>query len=147
MYIVSACLCGVNCRYDGKSNPDDRVIKLLKEGKAIPVCPEQLGGLKTPRLPSEIQKCSAKDVLDGNGKILNNKGEDVTDEFINGALETLRIANASNCTKAILKSKSPSCGYKIVYDGSFKGVLIEGNGVTAQLLIDNGIDVKTEKDI
>lgn len=147
MYIVSACLCGVKCRYDGKSNLDEKVLKLLKEGKAIPICPEQLGGLKTPRLPSEIYQCSARDVLAGKGKIINNEGEDVTKYFIKGALETLNIAKNSGCKKAILKSKSPSCGFKKVYDGSFKGILIDGNGITSQLLLDNGITVKTEKDL
>lgn len=148
MILVSACLCGINCRYDGDTNADEKVIKLWKEGKAIMVCPEQLGGLTTPRPPKEIIDGSGKDVLDGNGKVVGKEdGDDATYQFLRGAEEALRIAKELNIKTAILKAKSPSCGKGIIYDGTFSGVKKEGNGVTAELLIRNGIAVYTENEI
>jgi uncharacterized protein YbbK (DUF523 family) len=146
MYLVSACLCGVDCKYNGGNNFSEKINKLLEEGKAIPICPEQLGGLPTPRHPAELYKCSAKEVLEGRGKVLNNKGEDVTEFFIKGARESHKIARSSGCSIAVLKARSPSCGCGKIYDGSFSGGLREGNGVTSQLLLDNGIKVYTEED-
>ncbi len=139
MYIVSACLAGIKCRYDGKNNTDEKIKKLVEEGKAIPVCPEVLGGLTIPRTPCEI--------IDNNGKIkvINKKGIDCTKEFLEGAKKTLAIAQTVGAKKAILKSKSPSCGNGKVYDGSFSGKLIKGQGVTTKLLLDNDIKVCTEK--
>lgn len=137
--IVSACLLGANTRYDGKSSSTEKVISLLKQHNLIPVCPEQLGGMQTPRHPSEIQA--------GESVIKNCRGEDVTSCFIKGAEEALNLAFLYKCKRAILKSKSPSCGKGLVYDGSFSRRLIEGNGIFAQMLIDNGIEVYTEKDI
>lgn len=147
MILISACLCGVDCKYSGKNNYNERVFELFKSGKAMLVCPEQLGGLSTPRQPAEISQGTAEDVIKGCCKILNNQGEDVTRQFIKGAEETLKIAKAIDCKKAILKSKSPSCGCGKVYDGNFDGTLIKGNGLTAQLLLNNGIEVITEEDI
>lgn len=141
MYIVSACLCGVNCKYNGGNSYNEKLDKLLKEGKVILICPEQLGGLSTPRLPAEIVEGTAGDILEGRGKILNNIGEDVTQYFVKGAREALKIAEAAGCREAILKSKSPSCGFLKIYDGSFNGILKEGNGVTAELFLKNGIKV------
>lgn len=138
--IISACLLGCPCRYDGKKNEilleiqkiiDDPLIEL------IPVCPEQLGGLPTPRIASEINK----------DKVINQEGVDVTKEFYKGAEETLKIAKTNKCKKAILKSKSPSCGYGKVYDGSFTRTLIDGNGITTRLLLKNNIKIFTEKEI
>lgn len=137
--IVSACLLGANTRYDGKSSSTEEVISLLKQHNLIPVCPEQLGGMQTPRYPSEIQA--------GESVIKNSQGEDVTSCFVKGAEEALLLALLCNCKLAILKSKSPSCGKGLVYDGSFSRRLIKGNGIFAQMLIDNGIEVYTEKDI
>lgn len=147
MIIISACLCGVDCKYSGNNNYNERVYELYNSGNAILVCPEQLGGLPTPRHPAEIVEGTAEDVLNGNAKVMNNHGEDVTEQFIKGAKETLKIVKSSGCTKAILKSKSPSCGLGKIYSGSFDGILIEGAGVTARLLLDNGIEVLTEEDI
>lgn len=141
MYIVSACLCGINCRYSGDDNLNEDALELFKEGKAIPVCPEQLGGLETPRPPAEISIGTAKDILNGNGKVIDKNGRDVTKSFVKGAYETLKIAKEIGCKKAILKSKSPSCGCGRIYNGEFNGTLINGNGITAELLIENGIDV------
>ena len=128
---------GINCRYDGKNNKNDKLFELFKQGKLIPVCPEQLGGLSTPRVPSEIQ---GKKVFDKNGK-------DVTQNFIKGAKETLYIAKALGCKEAILKENSPSCGVNFVYDGTFTNKKIKGEGITTRLLKANGIRVTSEKEI
>jgi uncharacterized protein YbbK (DUF523 family) len=146
MKIVSACLLGIKCRWDGKTKPCLEVLELSKKENLIPVCPEQLGGLSTPRVPQEIQYCSGEDVLDGKGKVLNKKGEDVTLNFIKGAEEIFKIAKITKADEFIGKSKSPSCGCGLIYDGSFSGKIIKGNGVTTALLKRNGIKIKTEKD-
>lgn len=139
MYIVSACLAGVNCRYDGKNNEIKEISKLVKAGEAVAICPEQLAGLLTPRASAEI-------VIDENGnkKVITKHGEDVTVQFNEGAKKTLEIAKIVGAKCAILKSKSPSCGCKIIYDGTFSKKLIEGNGITSELLLKNGIKVFTE---
>lgn len=146
MIIVSACLCGINCKYSGGNNLNEEVLKLFREGKAIPVCPEQLGGLTTPRAVCEIYNSTGAEVLDGKGKVVERDGNEVTKEFIKGAEETLKIAKECGAELAILKQRSPSCGSGIIYDGSFSGKKISGNGVTAELLIRNGIKVYSEED-
>lgn len=145
MFIVSACLAGVNCRHDGGNSADPLVRELVRQGKAIPVCPEQLGGLETPRMPAEIQGGDGKDVLEGKARVIRKDGTDVTDCFLKGAYETVEIAKLAGARRAIMKCSSPSCGCGKIYDGTFSGKRINGNGVTAELLIRNGIDVKTEK--
>ncbi len=147
MKLVSACLLGIKCRFDGKSKPDNKIIKLLKKEIFIPICPEQLGGLETPRAPQEIQGCSGEKVLDGKCKVLNKNGEDVTKQFVLGAKETLRIARLLNIKEAILKQKSPSCGCGQTYDGTFSNKFIKGNGVTTALLKRNNIKVISEEDL
>lgn len=147
MKIVSACLAGIKCRYDGETKPCSKIIELVQQGKAVPVCPEQLGGLPTPRIPQEIQGCSGEEVLDGKCKVMNKEGTDVTENFIKGAEETLKIARLVSAEEFIGKSKSPSCGCGRVYDGTFSGKLIEGDGVTTAFLKRNGIKVITEEDI
>lgn len=147
MIIVSACLCGINTRYDGNNNLNEKVAKLLKEGKAVLVCPEQLGGLSTPRPAHEIKGGTGAEVFDGLAKVISINGEDGTLDFIKGAEETLKIAKQIGAKSAILKAKSPSCGCGKIYDGSFTKTKIDGNGVTAELLIRNGIKVYTEEDI
>ena len=137
MKIVSACLAGINCRWDGESRPCQKVIELVRQGKAIPVCPEQLGGLPTPRIPQE-QK---------GKKVFRKDGIEVTAQFEKGAEEALKIALIANCDEAILKSKSPSCGSGKIYDGTFSGKLMEGDGVFAKLLKENKIKVYTENEI
>jgi uncharacterized protein YbbK (DUF523 family) len=144
--LVSACLLGTNCKYSGGNNLTPKVLELLKELNIIPVCPEELGGLLTPREPCEIQNGAGKEVLEGKVRVLNKKGEDVTEKFIKGAGETLDLAKKHSCTAAILKAKSPSCGCGTIYDGTFSHKFKEGSGVTAQLLLDNGIAVMTEDD-
>ena len=132
--LVSACLLGVACRYDGKSKEVERIKKLLSKYNLIPICPEQLGGLPTPRVPSE--RCE--------DKVINSQMEDVTLQYKKGAEEALRLAKIFNCSIAILKAKSPSCGCGLIYDGSFSKTLITGNGTTTELLLKNGIKVFTE---
>ena len=137
MIVVSACLLGHNCRYDGGSNPVDAVIKLADHVEVVAVCPEVLGGLPTPRVPSERV----------GERVVTAKGDDVTDAFQAGASATLEICRSRGCTEAILKARSPSCGCGRIYDGSFSGKLVPGNGVFAQLLLAEGIPVRTEEDL
>lgn len=134
--LVSACLLGLCCRYDGKSKADERVVKLLEREDItlIPVCPEQLGGMKTPREPSERS---------GEG-VQNSLGEDVTAHYQKGAEETLKLARLYGCGRAILKERSPSCGSGQIYDGTFGRTLTRGDGVTAELLKRSGIEVLGE---
>ena len=150
MIIVSACLLGENCKYSGGNNKSENVIKYLEDKEYILVCTEQLGGLSTPRNPSEIITYGNKDgndVLSGCTKVLSNKGIDVTKNFIQGAEETLKIAKEHNAKTAILKAGSPSCGYKKIYDGSFLGNKIQGMGVTAAILNKENIALLDEDDI
>lgn len=137
MYLISACLVGINCKYNGKNNYNEKALELVKSGKAIPICPEQLGGLITPRIPAEIK------IIDGKRKVLNKNGEDVTQAFEKGANEVLELCKKLDIEKVILQPRSPSCGVGKIYNGNFDGTLIDGNGITAQLLIDNGIIVES----
>ncbi|MBE5787526.1 MAG: DUF523 domain-containing protein [Clostridiales bacterium] len=134
--LVSACLLGVCCRYDGKSKPSDSIIALAKDHQLIPVCPEQLGGLATPRPPAERQ----------GDEIRRQDGGDVTKEYQKGAYEAARLYDLFDCDCAILKSRSPSCGSGVIYDGSFTGSFREGDGVTAQLLKEKGIPVFSDEE-
>lgn len=138
---VSACLVGINCKYNGGNNYNEKLFNLVKEGKAIPICPEQLGGLKTPRNPAEIR------IIDAKRYVITNQNEDVTLEYERGANEVLELAKKLNIKKAILQSRSPSCGTKKIYNGNFEKKLVNGNGVTAQILIENGIEVINSEDI
>ncbi len=106
--LVSACLAGVRCRYDGGACPDPAVVDLVRRGRALPVCPEQLGGLPTPRRPAEIRGGAGADVLEGRARVVTASGADVTDAFLRGAEETLRLARLSGAEGAILKARSPS---------------------------------------
>lgn len=138
--LVSACLLGLNCKYSGGNNMDKRVVKLLDTEELIPVCPEQLGGLETPRIPCEI-------ILHSNERVVVNKeGLNMTDKFIKGANETLKIARLMNQDSMLLQPRSPSCGCRQIYDGTFSGKLIEGEGITAELLRKNGIKVYDTED-
>ena len=147
MILVSACLLGIDCKYNGSNNENTKVKEYLKDKEFVIACPEQLGGLSTPRNPSEIVKCDKDGIINENYKIINNKNVDVTENFIKGAKETLKIAQIYNCKEAILKEGSPSCGSTFIYDGSFTGNKILGEGVTTKLLRDNNIKVISEKDL
>jgi len=146
-FLVSACLAGVNCTYRGKNNLNRHIKKLVDDKRAIAICPEILGGLGIPRENSETTAGSGEGVLAKNARVLTPSGRDVSKEFIAGAKKALGIAKKYNIKIAILKSKSPSCGFGKIYDGTFKGILKEGNGVCASLLSRNGIAVYNEKDI
>lgn len=135
--LVSACLLGINCKYDGKNNKNEKVLEYLKDKEIIPICPEQLGGLKTPRTPSEIV----------GDKVLTKEKEDVTKEYKKGAEETLYIAKLLGVKKALLKAKSPSCGNKEIYDGTFTKTIKNGQGITAKLLKENGIELISENEV
>ena len=147
--LVSACLLGELVRYNSEILPD--CPSILKEweqaGRVIPVCPEILGGLSVPRAPAEIQGGEGKDVLAGNARVMNINGQEVTQAFLSGAREALQLAEENGIAYALLKACSPSCGNKIIYDGSFTGSLIEGQGVTAALIKQSGIQVFNEKEI
>ena len=132
--LVSACLLGCPCRYDGTAKADPRVLALMERHTLIPVCPEQLGGLPTPRLPSERRE----------GGVFDRGGKDVSVQYRQGAEEVLRLARLYGCTHAVLKERSPSCGNGQIYDGSFSHVLVPGSGVAAELLAQNGITVLGE---
>ena len=147
MYLISACVCGVNCKYNGLNNYNEICDKLLASGKAILVCPEQLGGLPTPRIPSEIIGESSNILNYNNGSVIDKNGNDVTPQFVKGAKETLQIAKKLNIKKAILKDGSPSCGVNYIYDGNFNGTKIKGMGLTAQLLKESSIDVISELEL
>ncbi|GAB6170385.1 DUF523 domain-containing protein [Clostridium carnis] len=146
MYLISSCLCGVNCKYNGGNNLNKYCVKLLKAGKAILVCPEQLGGLSTPRIPAEILG-TAEGVISGKDKVLNKDGRDVTNEFLKGAKETLHIAKESKVKVAILKEGSPSCGVNFIYNGKFNGIKIEGRGITTSILESANIEVISDIDM
>lgn len=141
--LVSACLLGLPTRYDLLSKPCDKILKLLKKNIIIPVCPEQLGGLGTPRPPSEIQGGKG---WSGREKVINIEGKDVTEYFIRGAKLTVKIAKLLKVDLVILKSKSPSCGVHEVYDGTFTGNLVKGLGVTAWFLKKEGYHIIDEND-
>lgn len=132
--LISACLLGTCCRYDGASKPHPLAAALAAEHQLVPLCPEQLGGLSTPRLPAERR----------GERVVTQNGGDVTDAYRRGAEETLRLCRILGCEAAVLKERSPSCGYGAVYDGTFSGILTDGSGVTAALLLANGIPVYGE---
>lgn len=145
MILVSACLLGIDCKYNGLNNKNENVLKYLEGKNYVIACPEQLGGLTTPRNPSEIVKIGENEV--NEYKLLSNEGKDVSESFIKGANETLKIARIFNCTEAILKEGSPSCGSSFIYDGSFTGKKICGQGVTTDLLRKNNIKVISENQV
>ena len=134
---ISACLLGTCCRYDGASKGQPLVKALAERHTLVPVCPEQLGGLPTPRPPAERQ----------GGAVRTRSGIDVTDQYRRGAEETLRLCRLLGCEAAVLKERSPSCGRGQIYDGTFSGTLTAGDGVTAELLTANGIPVYGESQI
>lgn len=135
--LISACLLGVSCRYDGKSKPLPGIEKLRERYALIPVCPEILGGLPTPRAPSERR----------GEKVLTEDGRDVTAEYDRGASEILRLAAFFGCKKALLKERSPACGSGKIYDGTFTKTLTDGFGVAAELLSQNGVSVFGETEM
>ena len=136
--LISSCLLGITCRYDSGHSRVEEIVTKAHEMHLIPVCPEQLGGLPTPRLPSNIVKGDGMGVLSGHARVINSVGEDVTAAFLKGARETLKLVNITGATKALLKNGSPSCGLTTSYCETYSGY---GVGVTAALLLSAGIEV------
>ncbi len=135
--LVSACLLGIPCRYDGRSVPSEEVIALGEKYCLVPICPEIYGGLETPRTPSERI----------GDRVMMRDGKDVTENYMRGARAALELCRLMNIKTAVLKAKSPSCGKGAIYDGSFSGTLTDRDGVTAEYLTRHGIKVLTENDI
>ena len=144
--LVSACLAGRACRFDGTGAHQDAVAALIAEGRAVLVCPEVDGGLGTPRPAAEIQGGDGADVIAGRARVVTEEGDDVTDAYLKGAERALAIARESGATTAILKTRSPSCGKGSIYDGTFSGTLDAGDGVTAALLKAEGIEVLSDEE-
>ena len=143
-YFISACLLGQKVRYDGKDCLIQDILNHLLAHQYVTLCPEMAGGLPTPRPPAEIQHASGINVLEQKALILDATGKDVSEAFIDGAYRALKVAQDFQATHAILKAKSPSCGSGLIYDGSFSGQKIQGDGVTAALFKQHGIVVLTE---
>lgn len=137
--LISGCLLGLGCRYDGECRPlpEETLDQLRKKFQLIPVCPEQLGGLSTPRNPAERV----------GDKVISNQGKDVTEAYQKGAEEVLKLAKFFGCETALLKEKSPACGKGLIYDGTFGKHLVVGNGVAAEVLMENGVTVFGESEI
>jgi uncharacterized protein YbbK (DUF523 family) len=147
MILVSSCLAGVKCRYNGTASLDEKIQELVEDKKAMLVCPELLGGFLTPREPAEIIGGNGNDVLDGRAKVIEKSGKDVTDLYIKGAINTLELAASNKASYVVLKEYSPSCGSKMIYDGSFQNKKIAGDGVTSALLKREGIKVISEEEL
>ncbi|MGE4421714.1 MAG: DUF523 domain-containing protein [Pseudodesulfovibrio sp.] len=135
--LVSACLAGIHCRYNGEVEPFEPVVDLVRRGRAVPFCPEVFGGLPTPRNPCEIR----------DGRVVEADGTDRTAEYRRGAEEGLRLAGLMGCREAVLKARSPSCGSGEVFDGTFTSTRAAGDGLFARLLKAHGIVVRTEEDL
>ncbi len=140
-YIVSGCLAGVNCRFDGDNNYVENVEELVNCGVALPVCPEVLGDLPIPR-----ERCELQQHENGDWRVMSETAQDRTVEFLNGAKKTLAVARNIEAEAAVLKENSPSCGVRYIYDGTFSGNKIKGSGVTCRMLQEAGIKVFSEKD-
>lgn len=135
--LVSACLMGENCKYNGGNNKNEAVLALAQRHTLVSICPECFAGLTIPRVPSEIR----------HGRVFSRDGEDLTDKFNDGAEKALYVAEESGCQVAILKERSPSCGFGQIYNGSFTGALTRGNGIAADLLYKNGIKIYGESEV
>jgi uncharacterized protein YbbK (DUF523 family) len=145
--LVSACLAGRACAYDGSHRANDVILNLVREGRAVLVCPEEEGGLSTPRPAAEIEGGRGADVLNATARVVTDDGRDVTAEYLAGARIAVDRAAAEGCSTAILKARSPACGCGAVYDGSFSRRLADGDGVTAAALRRAGVELWTEEDV
>jgi len=144
--LVSACLAGERCRYDGQEKRCAKVADMVARGEAVPFCPEMAGGLRTPRPPAEIRGGDGRDVLAGQARVVNREGQDVTAAYVAGARAGVELARRLGVRRAILKEHSPACGVKAIYDGSFRGRLRPGCGVLAAALAQAGIELCSEED-
>ncbi len=140
--LVSACLLGVECRFDGGSKPLETLRRLAANGRVLPICPEQLGGLSTPRPPAEIHGGAGSEVLSGKARVEDDQGRDLSEAFRAGAHRSLELARLAGCTRAVLKERSPSCGVNHIRVG---GELKSGQGVTTALLLEDGIEVVSDE--
>jgi uncharacterized protein YbbK (DUF523 family) len=145
--LVSACLAGRACAYDGSHRADPVILQLVREGRAVLVCPEEEAGLGTPRPAAEIQGGRGSEVLDGGARVLTDDGRDVTDQYLEGSRIAVDRATAAGCRTAILKARSPACGCGAVYDGNFSGTFTSGDGVAAAALRRAGVELWTEEDL
>jgi len=146
MKLISACLCGINSKYNGGNNLNPYWLEMLARGELIPVCPEQMGGLPTPRFPCELTGGDGYDVLKAKALAVTRNGQDITENLLKGATETLNMAHHAKVEGAIFQSRSPSCGCGLIYDGTFRKKLIQGDGVTTALLKQNGLPVWNEQE-
>jgi len=147
MILVSACLAGINCNYKGESKPNKKIIELIKKGKAIPICPEQLGGLATPRSGARILSNKGLDIIENRSRLITDDSQDVTDQYLRGAQEILKIIDDFNVLTVILKQGSPSCGNGKTQGGEERRELVQEDGVTVALLKKNGVQVYSEDDL
>lgn len=145
--IVSACLLGTCCNHEGRASSRPRVARLAENTRLVPICPEVVGGLSTPRPAAEISGGDGADVLDATARVRTAAGDDVTDAYLRGAAAAVELARATGATRAVLKARSPSCGAVDVYDGTFSRSLHASSGVTAAALRAAGIDVVSDEDI
>ncbi|GCF92171.1 hypothetical protein NRIC_00620 [Enterococcus florum] len=141
---ISACLSGVCCRYDGNHNEIAELKQLLQQEKAVIICPEVLGGLPTPRYPAEIVGGNGFDVWENRAHVIDQQGVDVTEAFKKGAIAAFQKLKALDIQQVVLKERSPSCGVRLIYDGSFSGQRISGAGVAAAYFINQGLTVYSE---
>ncbi|HEX4549133.1 DUF523 domain-containing protein [Pseudomonas sp.] len=146
--LVSRCLLGHRVRYDGgASGPFDLLEQWITEGRVVPLCPEVAGGLPTPRAAAEIPGGQGAEVLDGTAAVITTEGEDVSAQFLDGARQALALVQKHDIRVAVLKANSPSCGNLLTYDGTFSGVKVSGEGVTAALLKRHGVQVFSELEL
>ncbi|MDF2014242.1 DUF523 domain-containing protein [Priestia megaterium] len=145
MIAVSSCLAGIECRYNGSHSLVEKIKDLVEQNRALLICPELLGGFSTPRESAEIVDGTGEDVLDGNAKVIEKSGNDVTKLYIKGAYKALSIIQEVNVRYVVLKENSPSCGSSIIYNGEFANTKIAGEGVTAALFRRAGIKVISEE--
>ena len=146
--LVSRCLLGHRVRYDGgASGPFDQLQQWLDDGRVVPLCPEVAGGLPTPRAAAEIPGGQGGEVLDGHASVITTEGDDVSAEFLSGAYQALDLVQKHGIRIAVLKANSPSCGNLLTYDGTFSGVKVSGEGVTAALLRRHGVQVFSELEL
>ncbi|WP_345472007.1 DUF523 domain-containing protein [Glutamicibacter ectropisis] len=143
--LVSSCLAGIPCRYNGKAKTDQNIVNAVARGEAIAACAEELGDLPTPRPPAEIVGGDGYDVLQGNATVVSIDGQDLTEAFVAGAQKVAQLATSNGITEAVLQDRSPSCGCGAIYDGSHSGTLAEGDGVLAAILKQRGLQVSARR--
>jgi uncharacterized protein YbbK (DUF523 family) len=145
--LVSACLAGRACAYDASHRAHPEILELVRSGRAVLVCPEEEGGLGTPRPAAEVSGGTGGDVLDRTARVVTDDGVDVTDQYLAGAEVAVRRAVEERCRAAVLKARSPACGCGAVYDGTFSQTIVEGDGVSAAALRRAGVELWTDEEL